>query len=74
MSQSGRTTKDKKRIIPSIAYLEGEYGYNDLYLGVPTLLGGAGIEKVYELELTAEEKAALDRSAESVRTVMKVLA
>jgi len=66
--------KDKKRILPSIAYLEGEYGYSDLYLGVPTLLGGAGIEKVYELELTAEEKVALDKSAESVRNVMKVLA
>jgi len=66
--------KDKKRILPSIAYLEGEYGYSDLYLGVPTLLGGAGIEKVFELELTAEEKAALDKSAESVRNVMKVLA
>lgn len=65
--------KDKKRILPSIAYLEGEYGYNDLYLGVPTLLGGKGIEKIYELELTAEEKAALDKSAESVRNVMKVL-
>ncbi|RNB89550.1 malate dehydrogenase [Brevibacillus fluminis] len=66
--------KDKKRILPSIAYLEGEYGYSDLYLGVPTLLGAKGIEKVYELELTAEERAALDKSADSVRTVMKVLA
>ncbi|NGQ94841.1 malate dehydrogenase [Brevibacillus sp. SYP-B805] len=65
--------KDKKRILPSIAYLEGEYGYHDLYLGVPTLLGGAGIEKVIELELTAEEKAALDKSADSVRNVLKVL-
>ncbi len=65
--------KDKKRILPSIAYLEGEYGYNDIYLGVPTLLGGKGIEKVIELELTAEEKAALDKSADSVRNVMKVL-
>ncbi len=66
--------KDKKRILPAIAYLEGEYGYNDLYLGVPTLLGGKGLEKVIELELTPEEKAALDKSAESVRNVMKVLA
>jgi malate dehydrogenase len=65
--------KDKKRILPSIAYLEGEYGYNDIYLGVPTLLGGKGLEKVIELELTPEEKAALDKSAESVRNVMKVL-
>lgn len=65
--------KDKKRILPSIAYLQGEYGYSDLYLGVPTLLGGAGIEKIYELELTADERAALDKSADSVRSVMKVL-
>jgi malate dehydrogenase len=65
--------KDKKRIIPVIAYLEGEYGYQDLFLGVPTLLGGSGIEKVFELELTAEEKAALDQSAEAVRNVVKVV-
>ncbi|MGW9530705.1 malate dehydrogenase [Paenibacillus terrae] len=65
--------KDKKRIVPVIAYLEGEYGYQDLFLGVPTLLGGNGIEKVFELELTAEEKAALDQSAESVRNVIKVV-
>ncbi|WNC16237.1 malate dehydrogenase [Brevibacillus brevis] len=65
--------KDKKRILPSIALLQGEYGYNDLYLGVPTLLGAEGIEKIFELELTAEEKAALDKSAESVRSVMAVL-
>ncbi|WP_025685057.1 malate dehydrogenase [Paenibacillus maysiensis] len=65
--------KDKKRIIPVIAYLEGEYGYQDLFLGVPTLLGGNGIEKVFELELTAEEKTALDQSAESVRNVIKVV-
>lgn len=65
--------KDQKRIIPSIAYLEGEYGYNDLYLGVPTLLGKDGIEKVFELELTNEEKAQLDKSADAVRSVMDVL-
>jgi len=65
--------KDKKRIIPVIAYLEGEYGYNDLFLGVPAILGGDGIEKVFELELTAEEKAALDKSANSVRSVIAVV-
>ncbi|WP_160043260.1 malate dehydrogenase [Paenibacillus sp. USDA918EY] len=65
--------KDKKRIIPVIAYLEGEYGYNDLFLGVPAILGGDGIEKVFELELTAEEKAALDKSADSVRSVIQVV-
>ncbi|WP_054939869.1 malate dehydrogenase [Paenibacillus ihuae] len=61
--------KDKKRIIPVIALLEGEYGYDDLFMGVPALLGADGIEKIYELELTAEEQAALDKSADSVRAV-----
>lgn len=65
--------KDQRRILPAIAYLEGEYGYNDLYLGVPTILGGNGIEKIIELELTAEEQEGLDRSAEAVRSVMSVL-
>ena len=65
--------KDKRRVMPSIAYLEGEYGYNDLYLGVPTILGGNGVEKVIELDLTDDEKAALDKSVESVRSVMSAL-
>ncbi|MFO1444001.1 malate dehydrogenase [Bacillus sp. Bva_UNVM-123] len=66
--------KDQRRVLPSIAYLEGEYGYEGIYLGVPTILGANGIEKVIELELTADEKAALDKSAEAVRGVMAVLA
>lgn len=66
--------KDQRRILPSIAYLEGEYGYKGIYLGVPTILGANGIEKVIQLDLTAEEKAALDKSAEAVRNVMSVLA
>ncbi len=65
--------KDQRRVLPAIAYLEGEYGYSDLYLGVPVILGGNGIEKIIELELLADEKEALDRSVESVRNVMKVL-
>jgi malate dehydrogenase len=65
--------KDQRRILPAIAYLEGEYGYRDIYLGVPTILGENGIEKIIELELTDEEKAALDKSAESVKQVMSVL-
>jgi malate dehydrogenase len=65
--------KDKRRILPAIAYLEGEYGYQNIYLGVPVVLGGNGIEKVLELELTETEKTALDKSADSVRNVMKVL-
>ena len=65
--------KDQRRVIPAIAYLEGEYGYNGIYLGVPTILGANGIEKIIELELLEDEKAALDKSAEAVRTVMSVL-
>lgn len=65
--------KDQRRVLPAIAYLEGEYGYEGIYLGVPTILGGSGIEKVIELELTEEEKAALAKSVESVKNVMKML-
>lgn len=65
--------KDKKRILPVIAYLEGEYGYDRLFMGVLAVLGGDGIEKVIEVDLTADEKTALDRSAESVRNVIQVV-
>jgi len=66
--------KDQRRVLPSIAYLEGEYGLNGIYLGVPTVLGAGGIEQIIELELTETEKAELDKSAASVRTVMEILA
>lgn len=66
--------KDQKRVLPSIAYLEGEYGMDGIYLGVPTVLGADGIEKIIELELTDDEKMGLQKSADSVRTVMSVLA
>ncbi|UKS24304.1 malate dehydrogenase [Paenibacillus sp. HWE-109] len=66
--------KDKKRIIPTIALLEGEYGYDNLFMGVLTVLGANGIERILDIELTAEEKAALDKTAESVRNVIKVVA
>lgn len=65
--------KDKKRIIPVIALLQGEYGYDNLFMGVPVILGGDGIEKIFELELTADEKAALEKSADSVRNVIQVV-
>lgn len=65
--------KDQRRVLPSIAYLEGEYGYKDIYLGVPTILGGKGIEEIIELDLTEEEKTALDRSAQSVKNVLNIL-
>jgi len=65
--------KDQRRVLPAIAYLEGEYGYSNIYLGVPVILGGNGIEKVIELDLTADEKAALDKSVESVKNVLEVI-
>jgi malate dehydrogenase len=64
--------RDKKRILPAIAYLEGEYGYDQLYLGVPTVIGGNGLESIIELPLTNEEKVALDKSVESVRSVIDI--
>ncbi|GAB3796366.1 malate dehydrogenase [Virgibacillus kimchii] len=64
---------DKKRILPSIAYLEGEYGYQDIYLGVPTILGANGIESVIELPLTEDEQQQLDRSADDVKNVISKL-
>ncbi|MFS0575491.1 malate dehydrogenase [Sporosarcina sp. 179-K 3D1 HS] len=65
--------KDKKRLLPAIAYLEGEYNFHQIYLGVPTILGGNGIESVIELPLTNEERAALEKSAQSVQNVMALL-
>ncbi|MHA6252437.1 malate dehydrogenase [Oceanobacillus sp. CAU 1775] len=65
--------KDERRILPAIAYLEGEYGYQNIYLGVPTILGGKGIESVIELPLTDEEKRQLDFSAEDVKKVIDIL-
>lgn len=65
--------KNQRKILPTIAYLEGEYGYNDIYLGVPTIISSQGIEKVIELELTAEEKTALDHSVEAVKKTLSVL-
>lgn len=65
--------KDKKRILPVIAYLDGEYGYHHLFMGVLAVLGGNGIEKIMNMELTPAEKAALDKSADSVRSVIQVV-
>ncbi|WP_085523124.1 malate dehydrogenase [Tuberibacillus sp. Marseille-P3662] len=65
--------KDKRRVLPAIAYLEGEYGYSDLYLGVPVIVGGNGLEDIIELDLTDDEEKALSQSVESVKNVMHVL-
>ncbi|MCP1146670.1 malate dehydrogenase [Lysinibacillus endophyticus] len=64
---------DQKRIVPSVAYLEGAYGYNGICLGVPTVLGGQGIENIIELDLTPNEQEALHYSANAVRTLIENL-
>ena len=65
---------DQRRILPCSAWLEGEYGMSGLYLGVPCKLGEGGLKQIVEVELTAEERAALEKSADAVREPMKVLA
>jgi malate dehydrogenase len=65
--------KDQKRILPCAAWLTGEYGMKDLFLGVPVKLGKNGMEKVIEVELTKEERAALEKSAEAVREPMRAI-
>jgi malate dehydrogenase len=64
---------DEKRVLPCTAYLEGEYGIDGLYMGVPVKLGRAGIEEIYEVDLDDSEQAALARSADAVRDVVGVL-
>jgi malate dehydrogenase len=61
---------DKKRVLPCAAWLQGEYGLKDLFAGVPCKLGAKGLEKIIEVELTAEERAALRKSADAVRETM----
>jgi len=65
--------KDKRRILPCAAWLQGEYGMRDLFLGVPCLLGANGLEKVIEVELSDEERQALETSAEHVRSTVEAL-
>jgi malate dehydrogenase len=65
--------KDKKKVLPCAALLEGEYGINGLFVGVPVKLGRNGIEKIYEMQLNAEEKAMLAKSASSVQELVDVL-
>jgi malate dehydrogenase len=64
---------DQRRILPCAAWLQGEYGMRDLFLGVPCKLGRAGLERVIEVELTADERAALEKSAEAVREPMRAV-
>ncbi len=65
--------RDQKRVIPSAVLLDGQYGYNGLYIGVPTILGAAGVERVIEMQLNDEEKKMLEVSAEAVRSVVNIL-
>ena len=65
---------DQKRVLPCTALLQGEYGIDDLYMGVPVKLGAGGIEEIFELDLTDDEQSALDESAAAVREVVSVLA
>jgi malate dehydrogenase len=66
--------RDEKRVLPCTAYLEGEYGIDGLYMGVPVKLGAAGIEEIVELDLSADERAELEASAAAVREVVGILA
>jgi malate dehydrogenase len=64
---------DQKRLLACAAYLEGEYGYKDLFMGVPCIIGGNGVEKIIELPLTDEEKGMLTKSAASVQGIVDVV-
>jgi malate dehydrogenase len=64
--------RDEKRLLPVAAYLDGEFGYKDLFMGVPCIVGGKGVEKVLEIPLTEDEKAMLAKSAKSVQAVVDI--
>ena len=64
---------DQKRVLPCTVLLQGEYGIDDLYMGVPVKLGAGGVEEIFELDLTDDERAALEESAAAVREVVSVL-
>jgi malate dehydrogenase len=64
---------DQKRLLPCAAFLEGEYGYKDLYMGVPVIIGGRGVEKIIELKLSEDETAMLKKSAQSVQSIVDVV-
>jgi malate dehydrogenase len=65
--------KDKKKILPCAVHLEGEYGIKGLFVGVPCKLGSNGLEQIIEIKLTADEQAALQKSADSVAELVKVI-
>ena len=65
--------RDKKRVLPCAALLQGQYGVKDLYVGVPVVIGGGGVERIVEIELDREERAAFDKSAAAVRELIEVV-
>jgi malate dehydrogenase len=65
--------KDKKKILPCAAFLQGEYGISDLYVGVPVKLGARGIEEIIQITLTDDEQTALKKSADAVRELVDVI-
>ena len=65
--------RDRKKVLPCAAYLEGEYGIKGLYVGVPCRIGAGGVEKIYEIKLSAEESAALKKSAAAVQELVDVI-
>jgi malate dehydrogenase len=64
--------RDKKRVLPCAALLNGEYGVKDLYVGVPAVIGAGGIERIVEIQLNADEKAMFDKSCGAVRTLVDI--
>jgi malate dehydrogenase len=63
---------DKKRVLPCAAWLTGQYGVKDLYVGVPAVIGAGGVEKIVEIELNPAEKAMFDKSVGAVKTLIEV--
>jgi malate dehydrogenase len=64
---------DQKRLLPCAAFLTGEYGHRDIYMGVPVVIGGKGVERIVQIALSAEEKAMLEKSAKSVQSIVDVV-
>jgi malate dehydrogenase len=65
--------RDKKRVLPCAAWLDGQYGVKDLYVGVPVVIGAGGVERIVEIALDPEEKAAFEKSAAAVRELIHVV-
>ena len=62
--------KDKKRVVPGAAYLNGEYGIKDLYVGVPVVIGAKGVERIVEIQLNGAERTMFEKSADAVKTLV----